>query len=275
VRWPERESLPIPSASPFGVMPEPRSATSIRPTTTTLGEEKPAGGGLSMTQVFGGALAAVTSAVAASSLGVAGTLIGAAVASVISTIAATLYSSSLKRAARASRTLVVRQTLAPVRPQTEPELADRPGEPEPAPHPVQESVWQRIRWKPVLIAAGGVFLAAMAVIFVSELALGHPISNSRESGTTISNLGGGGSAPQPSGTTTPASTPTSSPSESPSESPTPTSSVSPTGGSPSPSATVPSTLATTVPGTTAPTTTASSGGSTNTSSAPAAPSPGQ
>src|SRR3954469_9644094 len=104
----------LPAPDPSGVMPDPGVTSSTRSTTTTTAvTERPPAGGLSVTQVSGGALAAVTAAVGASYLGVAGTLIGAAVGSVISTVAAALYSNSLSRAARASRTLVVRQTLAP------------------------------------------------------------------------------------------------------------------------------------------------------------------
>ncbi len=44
-----------------------------------------------------GALAAVSAAVVASLFGVAGTVIGAAVASVVSTVGAALYSESLRR----------------------------------------------------------------------------------------------------------------------------------------------------------------------------------
>ncbi len=123
---------------------------------------------MSVTQIGGGALAAVTAAVAASYLGVAGTISGAAVGSVISTIAATLYSNSLKRAALASRTLVVKQTLAPAVRSPQPEVAEPPGEPEAAPHLLEDSVWQRIRWKPVMLVAGGVFVIAMAFIFAQR-----------------------------------------------------------------------------------------------------------
>jgi hypothetical protein len=213
----------LPAHDPSGVMPDPRLAPSPSTTTTTLTREKPAGG-LSVTQVCGGALAAVTAAVAASYLGVGGTL---------------------SRAARVSRTLVVRQTLAPAAPDPQPQVAEPPGEPAPEPHPVRESIWQRIRWKPVLLVAGGVFVVAMAVISVSELVLGHPIANAGESGTTLSNLGGSSSS-----STSPASTPTGTGTPSPSDVPTPTTSgSSSTDASPDPSATSPS-LA---PNTTAPT----------------------
>jgi hypothetical protein len=270
-------------------MPDPRPASSTRPdpptqslpsvastttTTTTAGavaQDRPSGG-LSVTQICGGALAAVTAAVAASYLGVAGTISGAAVGSVISTIAATLYSNSLKRAALASRTLVVKQTLAPAVRSPQPEVAEPPGEPEAAPHPLEDSVWQRIRWKPVMLVAGGVFVVAMAFISLSELALGHPISNSGEKGTTVSNLGG--SSSQSSQTPAPATTPT--PSSSDTGTPAPSASATPTTVSPSPSASAPSTTEGTAPsssssgasGTTAPQTTAPTTGAS--SSAPAA-----
>src|SRR3954451_4915281 len=139
------DAASLPAHDPCGVMPESPLTSSTRSTATTATEEKPAGG-LSLTQICGGARAAVAAAVAASFLGVAGTLIGAGVGSVISTIAAALYSNSLNRAARVSRTLVVGQTLAPPAPTPEPEVADPPGEPRPEPHPLRDSLWQRINW---------------------------------------------------------------------------------------------------------------------------------
>jgi hypothetical protein len=252
---------------PSGVMADPRVTSPTRSTTsTTAVAEQPPVGGLSVTQVFGGALAAVTAAVAASFLGVGGTLIGAGVGSVISTIAAALYSNSLSRAARASRTLVVRPTLVPPAPNPQPEIAEQPGEPRPEPHPVRDSIWQRINWKPVLLVAAGVFVAAMAVISVSELVLGHPIANSTESGTTLSNLGGSSSQ------TTPTSTPTDTPTPSSSGTETPTPSGTSTDVSPSPSAGSPS--ATTEPGTTAPNTVPTTAPTTTSSTATTAPTGG-
>src|SRR3954447_15666809 len=211
----------LPAHDPCGVMPDPGVTSSTRSTTTTSATavtERPPAGGLSVTQVSGGALAAVTAAVGASYLGVAGTLIGAAVGSVISTVAAALYSNSLSRAARVSRTLVVRQTLAPLAPRPEPEVADPPGESRPEPHPLRGSLWQRINWKPVLLVAAGVFVAAMAVISVSELVLGHPFASTKESGTTLSNLGGSSSQPSQTPTSTDTATPSTSGSATPSAS---------------------------------------------------------
>src|SRR4051794_22213973 len=54
-------------------------------------------GGLSPVQVTAAALASVSAAVIASLFGVAGTMIGAALASVVSTVGAAIYSDSLRR----------------------------------------------------------------------------------------------------------------------------------------------------------------------------------
>jgi hypothetical protein len=236
----------LPASDPSGAMSDPRVTSSTRPTTTTAAEQPPAG--LSLTQVSGGALAPVTAAVAASFLGVGGTLTGAAVGSVVSTIAAVLYSNSLSHAARVSRTMVVRQTLAPAAAKPQSEAGEPDGEPQP--QPVLDPLWQRIRWKPVLLVAAGVFVAAMVVITGSELLLGHPIGNAGESGTTVSHLRG--SSSQPSQTPTP--TPTGTPSSSATATPTPTASGTPTDASPNPTASSPSTSSPTLPQTTAPTT---------------------
>jgi hypothetical protein len=258
-------------------MSDPRPApslTSSTTTTTTVDRDKPAAG-LSLPQIAAGALAAVTAAVAASFLGVAGTLIGAAVASVVSTLATTMYSTSLSHAARASRTLVVRRILAP----GEPTPTDVPAAAVPTtegaptgPAGATTSIWRNVRWKPVALVAGLVFVAAMAVVSVSELALGHPLSNSGESGTTLSNLGG--SSSQVPTTPTPAGTPTESATSTPTSSD--SLSTSPEGSSTSPTTsptTSPAELQTTAPSTTAPQTTTQQGGGTSSSSSTAPTSP--
>jgi hypothetical protein len=61
---------------------------------------------LSLTQIVGGALAAMTSAVVGSSLGVAGTIAGAALASVIAGVAGTLYTASLRSGREKVRTVL-------------------------------------------------------------------------------------------------------------------------------------------------------------------------
>ena len=61
---------------------------------------------LSLTQVIGGSLAAATAAALGSKIGVAGTIIGAAVVSVISAVAASLYTTSLRRTRAAAKAAV-------------------------------------------------------------------------------------------------------------------------------------------------------------------------
>jgi hypothetical protein len=67
--------------------------------TAAAAEPKASFGGLNSVQVGASALAAVTSALAASFFGVAGTLIGAAVGSMVSTVAGAMYAESMRRAA--------------------------------------------------------------------------------------------------------------------------------------------------------------------------------
>jgi hypothetical protein len=272
-------------------MADPRSSQTRTPTgatttttttTTTVAQSGRPTAGLSLPQIMGSALAAVTTAVAASSLGVAGTLIGAAVGSIITTLATTIYANSLSRAARLSRTLVIRRAIAPERPG-----GALPGMAEPDPAPGAEpgekvveyttrsggeprrvdSLWSRVRWKPLALVAGLVFVAAMAVISITELALGHPLGNSKETGITVSNLGG--TSPQPTRTPTPAGTRTATATSSVAPTPTESAGATPTvGPSASLTTTAPSGTQTS-PGlqTTAP------AGTATTSSAPAAPHP--
>ena len=64
--------------------------------------------GIDLTRILGGALAAVCAAVAGSFLGVAGTLVGAAVASVIGSVGTEIYSRSINKG-----TKKLQSTLAP------------------------------------------------------------------------------------------------------------------------------------------------------------------
>lgn len=118
-------------------------------------EERVAGGfGL---EVFAGGLAAVTAALIGSGLGVTGTVAGAGIASVVSTLAAALYLRSARRVA--------------VRPAT------RTGEDRPKPA-------RRVPGWPVLVTGGVLaFLLGMLVITGVEWVRGAPLSGGQ--GTTI------------------------------------------------------------------------------------------
>lgn len=206
---------------------------------------------LSFTAVAGGALASVTTAVAASFLGVSGTLTGAAFGSVVSSVGAALYAASLKTAhtkIRATRTVVPLAGAGadPQDPSSLPaDLTGRsvslPGEtvvmptaeghggpsagsvPLHAEDRVAHPRERRLPWKPIAVLTGLVFFSAMAVIFVTEVFLGHPISNSQQTGTSVSRVVSGDIArpperTEPSTTETTQTSSTTSSSESPSPS---------------------------------------------------------
>ena len=161
--------------------------TSPRPETTDRSEqtedkEKPQGAQLSATQVAAGALAAVSSAVVASFFGLAGTLIGAALASVISTVSAALYSSSLhktkEKLGRARGQLTGRQStveetkVAPAAPAT-PATRVLPAHLDPRRAPDRRS---RPRWAKVAVYAAAVFVVAMGIVTGIELIGQKPVS---------------------------------------------------------------------------------------------------
>ncbi|MDR2379394.1 MAG: hypothetical protein LBD70_08235, partial [Bifidobacteriaceae bacterium] len=70
-----------------------------------VADGKKQGGGISVIQVLASALAAVTSTVALSYLGVTGTILGAALASIITVVGNFIYSRSLARTHKAVKTL--------------------------------------------------------------------------------------------------------------------------------------------------------------------------
>src|ERR687894_204013 len=161
--------------------------TSPRPETTDRTEQiedkdKPQGVQLSATQVAAGALAAVSSAVVASFFGLAGTLIGAALASVISTVSAALYSNSLQktneklrrargqvtgRLSAADETEVA--SAAPAAPATQ----VLPAHLDPRRAPARRS---RPRWTKVAVYAAAVFVMAMGIVTGIELIGQKPVA---------------------------------------------------------------------------------------------------
>src|SRR6478672_531881 len=100
--------------------PNPNSGTTSDPV-----EEKQKVFDLSLTQVAGGALAAMTAAALGSTLGVGGTIAGAALASVVAGVAGSLYTASLRTGREKVRTVLRGQSTdaasappAPVEPAT-------------------------------------------------------------------------------------------------------------------------------------------------------------
>ena len=236
---------------------------------------------LSLTQVLGGALAAMTAAFVGSRLSVAGTLAGAALASVVAAVAGNLYTASLRASRERVRTVfrgrvgdsevpatvatvderdLETTLLAPVRP-------DAPGTVRPAP---ASRGRVRLQWRSVLLGALAVFALAAVALTGLELATGQALSGG--DGTTLSQVAEPAPA-APADDTTPSASPSSSdsPSASPSAServaPEPAPSASSAGPTPSPSSSAatpslapsapPSTPSTSAP---APTPTPSTGG---------------
>jgi uncharacterized membrane protein YgcG len=204
-------------------MTAPRTETSTSPGSTPEPVPDKPRISLTVTQVAAGALAAVSAAVLASFFGVAGTVIGAALVSVVSTVGSALYSASLSRTSeklrRTREGLANRPAAAPTR-----ELPASGGaptrelpaslDPRRAPAPRR-----RIRWPRVAVYAVAVFVLAMGIVTGIELVGRQPVSalvggtDTSSSSTTIGELSNASSSRDvtPSDPTDPADTPTEAP----------------------------------------------------------------
>ncbi len=247
-------------------------------------EETPQKFEIDWLKTAGGAFAAVSSAFLLSTLGAAGTIIGAALGSVIVTVGGAFYSQGL---ARSHQRLAKVQTAAMRRvgvAQAEVRRAARR-------HGDSEAVeahlahaeerldevkddlgtvadeptgpgWRArlvmLPWKRISLFAAGLFAAAVLAITAFELVAGKSVSSitggtEGGGGTTIGRLGGGsdGDQPQDDDNVPPdnRSTPSDAPSEEPSDQPTPTAEPTPAPGSPTqePTPTAPTTSETVPP----------------------------
>lgn len=200
--------------------------------------------GIEISKVAAGTLAAVSAAVIGSFLGVAGTLIGAAVASVIGSVGTEVYQRSINKGAKKLQTLAPTFIKAPAAVGT-PGVAAATEEDAPshtvAPDEVTEKraadqSGTKLRWKPILIGSVIVFVIAMGAIFAVEAIAGRSlasISGHDDSGRSTIGVPVGKTSPTPSPipsvtpseTEAPATTPTS-------EAPATGQSTSPTTGTP-------------------------------------------
>jgi hypothetical protein len=297
---PDRQPDPQPdrrSSRPDQGLPNPATAAvpgAAAPATTEASGRLDLG----VAQVAASALAAVTSAVAASTLGVAGTILGAGVGAVVATVGSAVYAHSLQRAGariREFRPVDDGRWPAP-RPMggigssatgsADPLGSDREPDddrvqpaaeaPPGATVPVDgvaadeeaATAEGRRAWKRGAVVVGAGFVLALAGITGAEALLGHPLSSSNESGTSVGRAvtgGSGGATDEPSRTpttSTPSSTATeSSPTATESQTATPTAPTSsvpaatssaPVAPSASPSSPAGQTSATTAPEETAP-----------------------
>jgi hypothetical protein len=183
----------------------------------------------SIAQVAASALAAVTATVALSWLGVAGTIVGAAIASVVTVVGNAVYTRSIRHTQ--GRVLTLRQTILPAASGSVPSAAS-PTAPHPDPatelSPTPGATRLRRRWLwPPLVARYGrtrmlvavtvlLFVGILATVTVVELATGKPLSDLLRgrpaTGTSLFDGGTNGGSP--------------------SRHPTPTGTISNTGSSP-------------------------------------------
>jgi len=177
--------------------------------------------GINFPKVIAGTLAAVSAAVVGSFLGVAGTLIGAAVASLIGSVGTEIYERSLHRGAKKLQTLAPSFIKAPAAMGTPAVAAateeDRPSHTIPEPARVRQ-----IRWGRAAMIAGALFVLAMGSITVAELITGKSVESavggSSSGGTTVGSFlkGDEKSTPTPTPSATPdeeATTPTTAPTD--------------------------------------------------------------
>ncbi len=135
---------------------------------------------LTGTQVLASALAATTATVGASYLGVAGTVIGAALASVLTVVGNAVYSHSLQRTGVRVRTAVPGAA----------RWSPRPAAPQPnAPAPARTDSNRRGTWRLLAASCVGVFAGVLLVVTGVELVAGKPLSDlvrgDSTSGTTV------------------------------------------------------------------------------------------
>jgi hypothetical protein len=229
--------------------------------------------GIDWLKTIAGALAAVSSAVLLSTLGAAGTIIGAALGSVVVTVGGALYGQGLasSRARLAQAPITVRRRPGTARAEGTSTSRDQGGDPTaaaPGDEPHGPGRWERfamLPWKRISLGAAGLFAVTVLAITAFEIAAGSTVSSmtggsSGGGGTTITRLGGGsdggtspddGQAPSD-GTTSPSSEPTdqASPTDlaSPTAEPTDQATESPSGStSPAPTPATPTTLTPTLP----------------------------
>lgn len=198
---------------------DPSNSPTVADPSAEVLEKRPKLIDLSLTQVIGGSLAAATAAALGSRLGVAGTIAGAAVISVMSAVAGSIYTRSLRRArdgvlsavsvvkerAGATGAEVTRTELVQLQPEGSdgtvihdlvidtdeqtatgaiPQVHEQTERTTTTVRPVRTR--EGLRPRAVIIGAVGVFVLTMAGIFGFELLTGHSLSG--ESGTTIEQI---------------------------------------------------------------------------------------
>ncbi len=198
-------------------------------------EAKPKRVELSATQIAGGALAAMTAAALGSRLGLGGTILGAAIASITAGVASALYTASIRHTREKVKTVFTGRIagsdvpasidLVPESTPVTPHAAPMPSGNAPSTRrPVKRRT--TVSWKSMLAGALAAFAIAAVALTGFELISGNALSGGK--GTTIEQVTRPDKAPTkaPSTKATKAGSPT--PSESASETPTPAPAPTPT-----------------------------------------------
>ncbi len=152
----------------------------------------------SVTQIVGGALAAMTAAALGSQLSAAGTIVGAALASVIAAVAGSLYTASLRRTRDKVKTVfwtgepneVQEPTVMEIIPDSEGHIAgQRSHLVAPEPDPNQKPQGPKLNWKRVLVVALVTFGIAAVALTTFEVVTGQALSGGK--GTTFQQVSEG------------------------------------------------------------------------------------
>ncbi|MFT4166647.1 MAG: hypothetical protein QM650_15520 [Microlunatus sp.] len=179
-----------------GKNPDSAKADSTKPVRPSepAPEPKPKLIDLSPTQLMGGALAAMTSAVVGARLGVAGTVLGAAVGSIVAGVAGTLYTTSLRHTKEKINSVIVAKGDPATSSDTEGAEADASSQAVDVAPPAADPDRSRPRrsWKTILVSTAAVFVLAFAAITTFEIVAGHAISGGQ--GTTLTQVSEGHSS---------------------------------------------------------------------------------
>ncbi len=152
----------------------------------------------SVTQIVGGALAAMTAAALGSQLSAAGTIVGAALASVIAAVAGSLYTASLRRTRDKVKTVfwtgepnaVQEPTVMEIIPDSEGHIAgQRSHLVAPEPDPNQKPQGPKLNWKRVFVVALIAFGIAAVALTTFEVVTGQALSGGK--GTTFQQVSEG------------------------------------------------------------------------------------
>lgn len=160
---------------------------------------------------LGGALAAVSAALVLSTLGTAGTLIGAALGSLVITIGSAVYSYSMRAAHK--RLLAQRAMLARMSAHRGAEgsgtrrVATRPDDDQASRESAPRESWlqmlRQLPWRRIVAVSAAIFVVAMGVIVAFELSTGKTVSqwtggSNNQGGTSVPGIGGRSESEPPS-----------------------------------------------------------------------------